>query len=340
MKKFLVRLTQWEYWPFSVLYFPVFFYFGWLALKHRSIFFFSASNPRIDFGGMFGERKSEIFDLIPDQYIPSTKLITKGDEPSALAFGKDLGFPLIAKPDVGERGIWVKKINNEEELLAYTQQCPVNFLMQEMITFPMELGVFYVRYPNEEKGKVTSIVRKDFLSVTGDGQSTIRELLDQNTRALLTANLESEFLKREGDRIPNKGETVVIEPIGNHCRGTKFLNDTPVIDEALNQAFDKLAKQIPEFYFGRFDLKCASYEDLKQLRNFSILELNGAGAEPGHIYQPGYSLIKAYKDIFWHLRVLGDISRQNKKRGVPYWSFSKGYKKWKEHGKYTRMLSA
>lgn len=289
---------------------------------------------------MLGEKKSEIFDLIPKEFIPKTKLIRKGDINEAKAFAQSTGYPLIAKPDVGERGTWVSKIDSPEELEKYVSACPVDFLIQELVEYPIELGVFYIKYPDEENGRVTSIIRKDFLRVKGDGKSSVMELLRMNTRAQLTADLESDFLRQNGDLIPEKGQELTVEPIGNHCRGTQFLNDNEFIDEELSKAFDKLSKQIPEFYFGRYDLKCNSYEDLKELKNFKILELNGAGAEPGHIYQPGYSLIQAYKDIFWHLRVLADISRQNKKRGVPYWSFSRGYKKWKEHRQYNRMLSA
>lgn len=288
---------------------------------------------------MIGEKKSEIFDLIPKEYIPETHLISKGDRIKAVEVSSKIGFPLIAKPNVGERGIWVSKIETQAELENYVDGCPVDFLIQELIDYPIELGVFYIRYPNDENGRVTSIVRKNFLSIQGDGKTNVLDLLKQNERAILTADLESDFLKENGMNIPKEGEEVLVEPIGNHCRGTQFLNDANEIDEDLSMAFDKLAKEIPDFYFGRFDLKCQSYKDLRHLKNFKILELNGAGAEPGHIYQPGYSLVKAYKDILWHLKVLAEISAQNRKRGVRYWPFSSGYKKWKEHGKYNKLLA-
>ncbi|MEO9482812.1 MAG: hypothetical protein ABJG47_05175 [Ekhidna sp.] len=338
MKKLFIRLRHWEYWPFSVLYFPVFFYYAWLILKHRSFFFFTASNPSIEFGGMVGEKKSDIFDLIPDQYMPKTILVGKGGLERAALEAEKIGFPLIAKPDVGERGNWVSKIQTQNALKEYVETCPVDFLLQEMVDLPIELGVFYVKYP-DRPGEVTSIVRKDFLTVVGDGESTIRDLLKKNTRARMTADLASDHLQLIGNNIPKIGEQLVIEPIGNHCRGTKFLSDNHEIDEALNQAFNKLADQIPDFYFGRFDIKCESYNDLKYLKNFSILELNGAGAEPAHIYQPGYPLWKAYKDILWHLSVLSDISALNRKKGHSYWSFKRGFKKWKAHQRYNRLLA-
>jgi len=339
MKQILIRLTQWEYWPFSLFYFPVFFYYFWLSFRKRSLFFFTSANPKIEFGGMFGERKSDIFKLIPKEFIPETYLIARGDLKDAKAKSEKIGFPLIAKPDIGERGVWVKKIKSDEELAAYAEACPVEFLLQKFIEYPIELGVFYVRYPHKEKGAVTSIVRKNFLKVTGDGMRSINELLRENTRALLTADLESEYLKKAGGSIPKRGEEVLIEPIGNHCRGTRFLNDNEQIDEDLNEAIDTLAKQISGFYFGRFDLRCKSYKELKQLRAFKILELNGAGSEPGHIYQPGYSLFRAYRDILWHLNILADISEQNKLSGVPYCTLKKGVKKWRAHQIYNRLLN-
>jgi len=340
MKKFIVKLTQWEYWPFSVLYFPVFFYYFWLVLKKRSFFFFSAANPSIEFGGMFGERKSDIFRIIPKEYVPETYLIQKGDVLSALEKASNIDYPLIAKPNVGERGTWVKKIEDPEELSGYAELCPVDFLLQELVDLPIELGVFYVRMPSQEKGRVTSIVRKHFLTVVGDGKQSVFELLGQNIRAVMTADFESDYLKEVGSSIPEQGEEVMVEPIGNHCRGTQFLNDNDQISEKLSGAMDVLAKQIPDFYFGRFDIRCQSYEDLERLKHFKILELNGAGSEPGHIYQPGYSLTKAYKDILWHLGALADISEENKAKGVPFVSFKEGIQKWKAHRAYNKLLNA
>jgi hypothetical protein len=54
---FMTRLTQWEYWPFEVIYLPIFVYWLWLSVKARSLFFFSAANPSIENGGMLGESK-------------------------------------------------------------------------------------------------------------------------------------------------------------------------------------------------------------------------------------------------------------------------------------------
>lgn len=340
IKKWWIKWSNWEFWPFSFLYFPVGFYYTWLSIKRGSFFFFTAANPSIEFGGMMGEKKSDIYRLIPTEYLPQTKLFQKNEAKDAIEFAKKTGFPIIAKPDIGERGTWVEKLKNEDSLANYIRDCPVPFLIQEMITYPVELGVFYMRFPGEPKGRISSIVEKAFLSVVGDGKSTVKILLEKNPRASLQVDMSHERIAPLLDQVPPKNEVVEIESIGNHCRGTQFLNKNDRINSELEQAFDKIANQIPGFYFGRFDLRCKSTEDLANLKNFKILELNGAGAEPGHIYQPGYSLLRAYRDINWHLATLAKISYLNKLNGHPYWSLKEGMKKLREVREYNKLLNA
>ena len=325
--KFWHKVTHWEYWPFGVLYFPVYFYYTWLVIRCRSFFFFTAANPTIDFGGMLGESKSEIFKLIPERFIPRYQLIEKGDTKSALAFAQKLGFPLVCKPDIGERGNLVEVIKTESALENYISKCPVNFLMQEFANYPIELGVFFIKLPGESIGKVTSIVQKDFLHVIGDGQLTVHQLLEKSPRAMLQLDFDHPRFAEVMRRIPANGEKVIVESIGNHCRGTTFLNKTSQATEKLHQAFSELANQINGFHFGRFDLRCNSFEELEELKNFKILELNGAGAEPGHIYQPGFPLWKGYQAILWHLSQLAKVSRANHKSGVKYWTLKQGLAK-------------
>ncbi len=338
---FWVRLTNWEYWPFNVVYAPLVPYYAWQSIKRRSFFWFTASNPSIDFGGMLGERKSEIFDLIPKKYIPETVMVSPDisiEEVRAILEEKKIAYPLICKPDIGERGWMVKKIANEADVISYLNEIKVDFLIQEFIDLPIELGVFYYRSPNEEYGKISSIVAKEMLYVEGNGTDTISELIIQKPRARF--QLE-ELSSAHGSDVLNKvlleGERFELVSIGNHCLGTKFLNGNDWIDKELTEAIDSLAKEVPDFYFGRFDLRCESIESLRKLKDFKIMELNGAGAEPAHIYEPGFPLLKAYKVLFHHLGMLSKISGENRKRGVRYWSTKEGLAKIKEIKLYNRQ---
>lgn len=334
------KISRWEFWPFSVFYFPVMFYWAWLSLRARSFFFFTASNPTIEFGGMLGESKDKIFKLIPNQYIPKTYLLDCAvDQASFLERLQieGLDFPFILKPDIGERGWMVELIKDQEELSDYLARIKVDFLVQEYVPYEVELGVFYYRYPNCDHGTVSSIVLKDMLSVIGDGRRNIEALMDDDVRA----KMHIENLKRKNPEllaeVPSRGEKVELNSIGNHCLGTTFLNGNHLINDRLIQLFDKVSNQIDGFYFGRYDLRCKSIEDLYNGKHFKILELNGAGAEPAHIYHPGFSLIQAYKDIIHHLKVLADISILNRKKGNPYYSFQEGIKEIIKIKKYNQQ---
>lgn len=287
---------------------------------------------------MLGESKSEIYKLIPSQYLPRYRLFEPGTLTEALQFAATLGYPLIAKPDVGERGRLVEKIHHKEELRHYVTRCPVPFLLQELVDLPVELGVFFVKKPGESTGHITSLVQKSFMQVQGDGSSTVKELLLRNPRARLQIRFDHPRFFKLMNSIPAAGEIVIVETIGNHNRGTTFLNASGQITSGLHEAISTLCNEIDGFYYGRFDLRCESIDDLERLENFRILELNGAGAEPTHIYHPGGSLWQAYASIFWHLSTLAQISRANKRLGTPYWSLTKGIKKIKMIRSYNQKI--
>jgi hypothetical protein len=319
---FLIKLKSWEYWPFGIVQFPLFIYFAWLALRSRSITFFSASNPGIVMGGMFGESKYDVIRKIPEQYIPKTILIKQPtDTASTLAQIKASGlqFPLIFKPDIGERGFMVKRVNDEQDVDKYIATIRYDFLVQELVDLPLEFGVFYVRFPNETRGNVTSVVMKEMLSVTGDGKSTLQELILSKDRAKLQWDKLKTILKGKLQEVIAKDQEVELVSIGNHCLGTKFLNGGHLINDRLSATFDHVSKQIEGFYFGRFDLRCASIEDLYD-GNIKVMELNGCGAEPAHIYHPGFPLRKAMTVLFRHWRNIFLIARENVKRGASYTS--------------------
>jgi hypothetical protein len=332
---FFIRLFSWEYWPFGIVQFPVIVYWLFLVLKNRSFLFFSASNPGIDMGGMFGESKFDVLKKIPEKYIPKTILIEKNsttneviDQLSRSGFT----LPVIFKPDIGERGHMVKKISNRADIEDYLLNIRCDFLAQELVELPLEFGVFYVRFPDEKFGAVTSVVGKEMLTITGNGKQTIQELILSNDRARLQwEKLKVKFASSLNNVLPAR-EQVELVSIGNHALGTKFLDCNHLINERLSKTFDDISKNIDGFYFGRYDLRCASIEDLYNGR-IQILELNGCGAEPAHIYQPGFSLMKAVGVLLKHWWTIDKIANQNKKRGIDYISFAEAkrfYKKFKD----------
>lgn len=330
-RNFFIKLRSWEYWHFDVVHAPLYLYWIFLSIKARSLTFFSASNPGILMGGMFGESKFEVLDKVPATVKPKTILIpypsSRQEVLDALA-KNDLRFPLIFKPDLGERGWRVEKIQTESDIDRYLESIRLPFLAQAFVDLPLEFGVFYRRYPDEVAGQVVSIAGKEMLSVTGDGRSTLRELVLSSDRARLQwEKLSRVYAERLNDVLP-QGKIIELVSIGNHCLGTKFLDANNLITKRLNESFDRISKQIEGFYFGRYDLRAASTQDLEEGR-VMILELNGCGAEPAHIYQPGFSFGKALGVLFRHWRDIYEVSKQNHKRGIPYISFSEAHRIFK-----------
>jgi len=334
---FIIRLTHWEYWPFGILQLPVFFYFFWLALRSRSLLFFTASNPGITMGGMFGESKYEILQKLPAAIRPKTIRIAPGLTTNLEQQLKlhGLQYPLIFKPDIGERGFRVSRINNASEAKAYFEGAPGDFLIQELVSLPLEFGVLYSRKPSQATGTVASIVAKEMLFVEGDGISTLASLIRQKPRAKLQwRSLEKRYSSRLHEVLP-KGVRMELVSIGNHCLGTKFLNGNHLISEELTASFDRISHQIEGFFFGRFDLRCASIEDLTQGK-VMVMELNGCGAEPAHIYDPDFKLLPAIAALCRHWRMIFEISRENKRLGVPFLSLTEGLSYYRSFKALTR----
>lgn len=328
------KLMNWEYWPYQLVYVPIYFLWFFYAIKSRSIFFFNAANPSIKNGGFMMESKKEIYDLIPQQFYPKTELIKEGASVEVIEeiiAKSQIQFPFIAKPDIGLRGSAVKKIDTIEDLKQYSQKANFDFLVQDLIPFENEVGIFYVRYPNQEKGRITGIVSKEFLVVTGDGQATMEELIHDNPRyALQFEVLEKEYGEKLKEVLA-EGEKVNLVPYGNHARGAKFVDGSQWITADLEKAIDAVCVQIPGFFFGRLDIMYQSMEDLEQGKNFSIVELNGAASEPTHVYDPKHSLFFAWKELARHITYMYRISVMNKERGFAFLTYKEGMQEMRLH---------
>lgn len=322
---FLVKIFNYEYWPWWLFYLPMTPYWLYLALKSRSLTYFTAVNPGIEAGGFYGESKIDILRKINPTYLPTTVFIdykTPFEEAIKLLKNSHLQFPIIAKPNIGERGTNVAKIENIGQLEVYHIQTNAAYILQEFINYPIELGVLFSRLPNEKTGRVSSLTMKEFLKVVGDGTSTVRELIDKSNRARFQLGALAAKLGNKMEEIPAKGEIRLLEPIGNHCRGTKFVNVNHLINSRLDAVFNDVSKDFSGFYYGRFDLKVASLDDLYRGKNIKIMELNGVSSDPGHIYDPSYRLWQAYRDLCWHWKRSANISIINQKNGFSPLPFS------------------
>jgi hypothetical protein len=336
LRPFVIRYSHWEFLPAWIANVPHVLIFIYYAIRARSLFWFSATNPTIYTGGMIGESKDEIHQLTPNEYMPTTITVKNGMTYEQILTEIEtlkLSFPLIVKPDRGGRGIGVQKIHKLSDLEIYHRRFEgLIYHVQELIDLPVEAGVMFYRYPDGSKQGILSVTLKGFLTMEGDGVSTLRELVDSNFRAVLVR----EDLEKKHSEIWNKviaaGKKLELEPIGNHCKGTAFISAQELICEEMVAGFAKISEQINGFYFGRYDVRCPSLEDLKAGRYIKILEINGVGADPAHIYDSRISIIQKYKTVAQQWKIMFEIACYNHKiNKIAYMSLAD----WRKHNKET-----
>lgn len=278
---------------------------------------------------MDGEPKKEMYDLLPKELYPATFNVAPEhnfDALKALLQQSNIQYPFIVKPEVGCQGILFRKIDNEEELKHYHSKVPVEYMVQELVHYPMEVSVFYIRHPKQAKGTVTGFLHKIPLQVVGNGKDTLEELVKHHPKGhKRIGEMHSKHKERWNEIIP-AGEKYMLSYAANHNRGAHFIDLKEHIDEKLVNIFDKISHNINDFFYGRYDIMCSNVEDLKNEKNFSILEYNGCGAEPNHFYDTGYTLLGAYKEILKHWKALYGICKYNSRQGIKPWPFQKGMK--------------
>tara|TARA_R110001583_G_scaffold2879_1_gene19851 strand:- start:816 stop:1868 length:1053 start_codon:yes stop_codon:yes gene_type:complete len=310
------KISNWEYWPSFMFYVPLLPYAFYLAIKARSFGFFSAVNSGIEGSGNGLESKYKTTLLIPSVYKPKTIFIPKNESLAKInddLRSEEISFPLIIKPDIGFRGLLVKKINSKQELIKYLEKyASLNLIVQEFIEYKNECGVFYYKIPGEKNGVITSITLKKYLTVLGDGKSTLLSLINGNKRAKNYIDLILELNKANLNSIPPKNEEIILNVIGNHSKGTEFINGNHLINNELEKLLNKINLNIEGWNYGRIDIKYNRFEELLEEKNFKILEINGVISEPTHIYDSSKgSYFGALKSIKNHWKIIYKIGIKN-----------------------------
>lgn len=322
------KITHWEYWSVYSIYLPLFPVWLYCAYKVRTLLFFHGANPSIKYGGMAMESKKEIYDLIPKNWIPKTIFISLENhfkEILSQLKSQEIKFPVIVKPDIGLKGLGVVEIKNLTELEHYYKNNNYDFLIQEKINFKNEVGIFYHRFPDEKKGKITGMVKKEFLSVKGDGKKTLKDLVMENPRSAYQIKAVEQQMRNEMQKIIPENEVIILVPFGSHTRGAKFIDISTEVTEKLAQKIDEICTKVNGFYYGRLDVMYENIELLKNGENFKIIEINGSKSEPTHMYDPKHSIFFAWKEITKHWKIMAKISRKNHQAGFPYLNIKEGF---------------
>ena len=320
-----IRFSLLEDAPSWVVEGPLYAYALWLALRHGGITLPAATNPSILIGGIAGESKTDLYALVGPTarghfapfitVLPTLPLKEVEREIKAA----ELTYPLVAKPDIGLNGRGVKIVKNGEELVQHFASFPphAKMLLQKYIAEEGEAGVFYVRYPHERHGRITSLTLKYFPKVVGDGERTLGELILDDARINKRAHIYLRRNKKNLGEVVPRGTVVRICSVGNHVRGAVFADGNEYITPDMVLAFDAISKDIKDFYFGRFDVRFPTLADLQAGTDFTIIEYNGASSEPTHVRDPKTPPLRVWRDYMRHWRYAYEIGAAQRERGVP-----------------------
>jgi membrane protein DedA with SNARE-associated domain len=343
--------SNFEFWPPILFYLPVAVYYFWLAIRFKGLMLPTAANPCMYSGGMLMESKDQIMSLVPENQrhllprwaaldLPEAPLSPheSGSLAAEAMAARGVSFPLVVKPDAGQRGLGVRPVGNLDELQAYLAVCQpgARLILQERVPWDQEMGIFYYRRPNESQGVIFSVTLKCFPAVLGDGTSTLRELILNHPRASIKHKLFFRRHRRFLDTVIPEGQRYPLIFAGSHSQGAVFLNGNKLVTPEMIAAIHDFASALPEFYFGRFDVRCRSWDSLRQGRDFSIVEINGASAEATCVWDPRTRLSEAYRTLFKQFRILFEIGAANRDRGFQPMSplvLIKDFLKYRQHSR-------
>lgn len=324
------RMIRYEYWPFWLFYLPAYCYYPILAMRAKTPLYFTVLNPIMRYGGTFLYSKYDTLQHLPKRWIPKTLRIDRDQDFEYLLkqiHKQNIDFPLIAKPDKAERGKDVEKISGEKELKNYLQNARFkSLLLQEFIDYPLEIGVLFY-WDTQGQPQISSLGYKSFCKIIGDGKKTFGQLVLKNVRIAHRAKTLKKRFKQQWNLILPIGKEILVEPIGNHNRGTQFFDGSEYYNDALLDWTANCLKNLPGFDYGRLDIKITDWEAFQKNQGIKILEINGVNAEPIHIYDQRYNLIKAYKELFKHMKIIYELSLhkiKNSQSPLPMRSFKKG----------------
>lgn len=299
-----------EWWPTWVLYGAIAPCFLRLIVKHRSLTVWTCVNPGIEpGGGIIGESKAEILKgLDPSDALRQLTIAPHADEADRFAALLErmratdgLAFPVVVKPEAGERGDRVVVVRTPDALRAALASIPQTAIVQRYHPGPIELGVFWVRDPatvgrertDATQGRVFAVTRKVFPDLVCDGVRTLRDQILAHPRYRMQASAYCTNLRDRLDRVPDAGEIVRLTELGNHIRGCRFEDGADLITPAFSEAIDRIARSWrgpngEPFDYGRFDVRSASDDAVRAGVDLAIIELNGVTSEATNLYDPSW----------------------------------------------------
>ena len=342
-------VSYFEFWPTWIIYTPVALQWLWLAIRYRSMTLPLIANPHLTVSGMVGVAKSELMQQASGECdevilnweihrINSKALESQLEDWLQRLQQQKIDFPFVCKPDIGCRGSGVKLVKDKEQLLTIMAHYPngSTLMAQKLASWEPEAGIFFVRRPNERYGKIESLTLKYNPSVVGNGVDTLEELVKKDNRASKLISIYKQRHLQNWEAIIPLHQYYSLVFSSSHCRGAIFRDARHLITEALTEKINQIMQGLPEFHYGRLDVKFLDIASLQAGENLEIVEINGASAESIHIWDKDASLISAIKTLLWQYNTLFQIGSINRQRGFKTPAIKTILKLWHKERKLTK----
>jgi len=143
------RLRRWEFWPVWAVYPPVLLPWAFHAVRLRGATLWAGCNPAMQASGMAMEEKGGILDSFRGEegrirVAGYLRIQAGSDDPlerlTRFLAGRSLDYPVVLKPDLGQRGQGVAIVRGEAEARRWISSCEDGIIVQEYVG-GLELGV-------------------------------------------------------------------------------------------------------------------------------------------------------------------------------------------------------
>ena len=325
-------------WPSAVLYLPVRLGILALCLRYRRLTAFASANPSFGrIGGFIGDSKSLLLRPFQRDSRCCPTLALSLDDPKddrvkeAEAFAACHGFPVVFKPEVAEDGAGLRFVRTQEQLERLVRSAKEDFLLQKFIT-GFEFEVVWRRNPGRDDGRIMAVVQKRDVTVRGDGEQTLEELIWLDEVAVSRGELFIQCHARDLNRVIPAGQKVTLNLTGSYGHGARCLHRHDLITVELDTAMTAFAKRFPGLHFARFDLRALSVEDLKAGR-FIVTEVGGCCHVSSLLRDESLRFSRSYSVVWGQIKACLEAGAYNlaqKVRPVPLdelmarWSQARG----------------
>ncbi len=335
IRVFFARSLRLEFYPAYLFYVPLIPTILRLSFQNGGFTTIAASNPGFPDGGFVGESKAEILEMLPRKWTLAHFLAEGGrvDDTVRELSRRSWKYPVIVKPDAGQKGMGVTLCKTESDLRAAVTSARWPVLVQKYHPGPFEAGIFYVRNPSHRTGSIFSITDKHLPVLVGDGHHTLEDIILSHPRYALQSDLFLERHRARLQEIPAAGKTILLGSAGNHFQGALFRDGAHLITPALTKSIDLIARSVPGFYFGRFDVRYKSAAEFRRGRGFQIVELNGATSESTNVYDPDMPVGRVYQILREQWEILFRTGRANILAGAarpPFFNLVRAYRHYRQ----------